>query len=192
MSRPCSQKVTLSLWCESQIFSSWTAVYVAITNYACDSQTQTNFKTNNEWANHAGSILLDYLDSDVDVIVVIVFFANSYTSYETTSEAPAKSHRSLWKRPPQDDTHRVMLNSAHWSRISQWLALTLLRDSHPLPTSHSPGSVSTRHWLAAFLLTFILRFPYFCFRTLVSVLQRFPLALVKIQPVVLCFSSNHC
>ena len=61
MSRPCSQKVTLSMRCESWIFSSWTAVCVALTDYACDSQTQTNCKTNDEWANHAGSHLLDLL-----------------------------------------------------------------------------------------------------------------------------------
>ena len=70
MLRPCSQKVTQSLQCESWMLGSRTAVSVAITNYACDSQTQT--KTNGEWANHAGSMLLECLDSDADASVVIV------------------------------------------------------------------------------------------------------------------------
>ena len=46
------------------ILGSRTAASVAITNYACDIQTQT--KTNGEWANHAGSMLLGSLDSDAD------------------------------------------------------------------------------------------------------------------------------
>ena len=33
--RPCSQKVTLSLWCESRILGSRTAVSVAITMHVC-------------------------------------------------------------------------------------------------------------------------------------------------------------
>ena len=40
--RPRSQKVTLSLWCEGWILGSRTAASITITNYACDSQTQTN------------------------------------------------------------------------------------------------------------------------------------------------------
>ena len=55
----------------------------------------------------------------------------------------------------------------------QYLALTSLRDSHPLPTRHihQPG-----HRQAAFLLTSVFPFPYFRFRTSVSALQCFPLA----------------
>ena len=70
MLEPCSQKVTLSVQCESRILGSRTAVSISITNFACDSQTQT--MTNGEWANHAGSMLLGSLDSDADVSVVIV------------------------------------------------------------------------------------------------------------------------
>ena len=70
MLRPCNQKVTLSLRCESRILGSRTAASVAITNCACDSQTQT--KTNGEWANHVDFTLLGFLGSDVDMGVVIV------------------------------------------------------------------------------------------------------------------------
>ena len=56
--------------CESQILGTSTAASVPITNYACDSQTQT--KTNGEQANHAGSMLLDSFDSVADENVVIV------------------------------------------------------------------------------------------------------------------------
>ena len=41
VSRPCSQKVTLSFRCESWILGSRIAASVATTNYACDSRTQT-------------------------------------------------------------------------------------------------------------------------------------------------------
>ena len=43
---------------------------VAITNYARDGQPKT--KTNGEWANHVGSMLLDSLDSDADASAVTV------------------------------------------------------------------------------------------------------------------------
>ena len=43
----------------------------------------------------------------------------------------------------------------------------VVRDSHRLATRHNHESVGTRHWWAAFFLTSILQFPYFCFRTLV-------------------------
>ena len=90
--RPCNQKVTLSLQCESWILHSWTAVCVAITNYACDSQTQTNCKTNDEWANHVGSVLLDSFDIDVDVSVVLVLRQWLYQlqnySRDTSKELP--------------------------------------------------------------------------------------------------------
>ena len=84
------------------------------------------------WANHVGSMLLECLDSDADTSVVIVLlqWLNQLQNY---------THRSLVTRPRQDYTHRVMLNdcvSARWSPMYQYLALTSLRDSHPLPTRH--------------------------------------------------------
>ena len=60
---------TIPAMCE-RILGFRTAVSVTITTYACDSQTQA--KTNGEWANHAGSILLGCLYSDADASVVIV------------------------------------------------------------------------------------------------------------------------
>ena len=58
---PRSQRVTLSLWCESRILGSRTAVSVTIdiTLYMTASECgliQT--KTNGEWTNHSGSLLL--------------------------------------------------------------------------------------------------------------------------------------
>ena len=60
---------------------------------------------------------------------------------------------------------RLQCVSARWNPMYQYLALTSLRDSHPLPTRHirEPGNVRR--------LFFSL--PYFRFRTSVSVL-RFP------------------
>ena len=58
--RPCSQKVTLSLQCESRILGFRTAASVGITNYGCESQPKCK------------TMLLDSLDSDADVSVVIV------------------------------------------------------------------------------------------------------------------------
>ena len=62
--------MTLSLQCLSQILGSRTAESISITNYACDSQTQT--KTNSEWIHNVGSMLPDSLDSDADADVSVV------------------------------------------------------------------------------------------------------------------------
>ena len=51
--------------------ASRTAVSVTITNYVCIWQPD-HTKTNGEWANHAGSMLLNSLNSDADASVVIV------------------------------------------------------------------------------------------------------------------------
>ena len=63
------------------ILGSRTAASVAITNYACDIQTQT--KTNGEWANHVGSMLLGSLDSDADesLFIVICQWFNQLQNY---------------------------------------------------------------------------------------------------------------
>ena len=83
---PCMlPKGDSSLWCESRILSSRIAASIAITNCTCDSQTQT--KTNGEWANHTGSMLLD-----------------CSTSNKTTPETLAYIHCSLGMRPSQDYT----------------------------------------------------------------------------------------
>ena len=71
---------------------------------------------------------------------------------------------SLGTRPRQDYTHRVMLNncvSAHWSPMYQYLALTSLRDSHPLQSRTFVNQVTDR------LLFFSLL--YFRFRTSISI-----------------------
>ena len=47
-----------------------TASSITITNYTCISQTQT--KTNSEWANHVGCMLLGSLETDADATVVVV------------------------------------------------------------------------------------------------------------------------
>ena len=77
----------------------WTAASTAITN---NGQTVSGPTI---------PVLLDFIDSDAEVSVVIVFFANGSTTYETTTETLAKSHHSLGMRPQQDYTHRVMLNN---------------------------------------------------------------------------------
>ena len=71
--------------------------------------------------------------------------------------------KNVWRRPL----------SARWSPMYQYLALTSLRGSHPLPTRNIRQSGPRQ---ATFLLTSVFPFPYFRFRTSVSV-QRFPLAL---------------
>ena len=70
--------------------------------------------------------------------------SDSQTQTKTNGECMGQpcglyAHRSLRTSPRQDCTHRVMLNdyvSARCSPIYQYLALTSLRDSHPLPTRH--------------------------------------------------------
>ena len=78
---------------------------------------------------HAGSMLLECLDSDADVSVVIVLHQwLRSTSNKTTQETLANSHCGLGMRPRQDYTH-IMLNncvSAHWDPMCQCLALTSL------------------------------------------------------------------
>ena len=101
-------------------------------------------KTNGEWANHAGSMLLDSLDSDANSSLVIQFFTIGSTSYKTTPETLAYRHCSLGMRQEEDYTHCVMLNncvSARWSPMCQCLSLTSLRDSQPLPTRYSRESL---------------------------------------------------
>ena len=109
----------------------------------------------------------------------------------------------LGMRPRQDYTRRVMANKCahgHQSPMCQCLALTSLRDSHPLPTRHIHEKVRCQALIDGFfflpyfcfhttvsVLWFqyfhfhttvsVLWFQYFRFRTSVSVLQRFPLAL---------------
>ena len=76
--------------------------------------------------------------------VLSQFFAKGSASYKTTPETLANIHHSLGMRPRQDYSHCIMLNdcvSARWSLMCQYLALTSLRDSHPLPTRHSCESV---------------------------------------------------
>ena len=106
------------------ILGSSSAASVAITNCACYSRRKS--KTNGEWANHVGSMLLDSLDSDADVSVVILLhqWLNQLQNYSRDS------HCSLRMRPQQDYTHYVILNT-----------LTSLRDSHPLATRHSRESI---------------------------------------------------
>ena len=113
--RPCSQKMTLSLQCESQILGSKTAANVAITMLVTESECgQTQTKTYGEWANHVGSMLLILLwqwcrckccHSSSPRI-----FTNGSTSYEMTPETLANSHHSLGMRPRKDYTDSVMLN----------------------------------------------------------------------------------
>ena len=95
-------------------------------------------------------------------------FVNGSTSYETTPETLANSCCSLGMRPRQDYSHLVVLTdcvSACLSPMCQYSALILLKDGHPLTTGHKCESV--RHWIltSSFLLTSVLQFPYFCFRT---------------------------
>ena len=126
------------------------------------------------WANHVGSMLLEYLDSDAARCECCRSSSPMPQPYKTSPETLANTHRSLGTSPRQDYTHRVKLNdcvSARWSPMYQYLALTSLRDSHPLPTRH------IREPIDGFSSESL---PYFRFRTSVSVLpfsfQRFPLA----------------
>ena len=130
-------------------------------------------QTVSAWANHVGSMLLECLESDADASVVIVVL--QWLNQLQNCSRDTNTHRSLGTRPRQDYTYRVMLNdyvSACWSPMYQYLALTSLRDSHPLPTRHICELGTDRQ------LFFSL--PYFRFHTSVSVLrfpfQRFPLA----------------
>ena len=105
------------------------------------------------------------------------FFSNGSTSYKTTPETLAR-WRSLETRPRQEYTHRVMVNDcviARWSPMYQYLALTLLRDSHSLPTRHirEPIGGFSSHFCIS---VSVLRFPF----------QRFPLAPTK--QLILAFS----
>ena len=93
------------MW-RARIFGSRTAASVAITNCACTCDSQTQTVSPHAWANHVGSMLLEYLDSDTDASVVIVkFFSNGSTSYKTT---------------PRDTSNNYQLNtcsiSSHESR----------------------------------------------------------------------------
>ena len=148
-------------------------------------------QTVSAWANHVGSMLLECLDSDADASVVVVILrlvsqarlslfprvrvwptrlfpngttraTNLYYSRDTSKYSP-----HLGTSPRQDYMHRVMLNdrvSARWSLMYQYLALTSLRDSHPLPTRHirEPIGGFSSHFRISFS---VLRFPF----------QRFPI-----------------
>ena len=90
-------------------------------------------------------------------------------------------------RPRQDYTHHVMLNgrvSTRWSLMCQYSALTLLRDSHPLPTRQSKALNTDRR------LFFSL--PYFSFCTSAFFtchqLSLYNYLLVPRKP---CNQSNH-
>ena len=146
--RPCSQRVTLSLWCESQILGSRTAAGVAVMMHVSAECGQT--KTIGEWANHVGSMLLifswqwcrcDYCHRSLSRIFT-KFWLNEFQNY--SRDRGKNSHHSFRMTPRQDLTHRVMLNnhvSARWSSMCQCLGLTSLGDSHPLATRHSHESV---------------------------------------------------
>ena len=67
----CSPKIRLSHLRNRVTF--WLQglnTHIRESNYACDSQPKG--KTNGEWANYVGTMLLDSLDSDADASVVIV------------------------------------------------------------------------------------------------------------------------
>ena len=105
------------------------------------------------------------------------FFSNGSTSYKTTPETLAR-WRSLETRPRQEYTHRVMVNDcviARWSPMYQYLALTLLRDSHSLPTRH------IREPIGGFSSHFCISVSVLWFPS-----QRFPLAPTK--QLILAFS----
>ena len=159
--RPCRQKGTQSLWYEPRIFGSRTAASVAID--MCMWQSDPN---QDKRANHVGSTLLECIGSDADASVVIVLrqWLNQLWNYSRDT-SKINTHRSLRTRPRQDCTHRVMLNdciSARWSPMYHYLVLTLLRDSHPLPTRH------IRELIGGFSSHFrisvsVLRFPFSVF-----------------------------
>ena len=118
-------------------------------------------QTVSAWANHVGSMLLECLESDAEESAVIVVPQWLNLSYKTGTQTQANTHCSLGTRPRQDYMHApchaslagqtltprvslaretsVMLNdcvSARWSPKYHHLALTSLRNRHPLPTRH--------------------------------------------------------
>ena len=135
--RPCSQKVTLLLQCESRILGCKTAASVTIDiTMPCDSWTQTK-PTNIEWANDVGFLAVMQHSSSPRIL------DNGSNSYVITPETLAKSHHSLGMRPWQDYTslhylwlytHRVMLTTVlvvtgAWC-ISVWLSHCLETVTH--------------------------------------------------------------
>ena len=112
--RPCSQRVTLTLRCKSWILEWRTAVSIAITINVTSSECgQIQTKTNGEWANHAGSMLLMFLwywgRCECCDSFSLRIFANGSTTYKTTQEILVNSHCTLGLRRKQDYTHCVML-----------------------------------------------------------------------------------
>ena len=64
--KPCSQKITQSLWYESRILASMTAVRVAIMKHVTASECgQTNTKNNGEWDNYAPDVLVTVMQMRV-------------------------------------------------------------------------------------------------------------------------------
>ena len=91
---PCSQRVTLSLWYESRILGSRTVASVTITIHVTVSECgQTQTKTNSEWANHAGSMLLmfswQWCRCKCCHSFSLRIFANGSTGFKTTPETLA-------------------------------------------------------------------------------------------------------
>ena len=166
--KPCRQKGAQSLRCESRIFVglrrvSLLQIVQIITVHVTARPNQR--QTVSAWANHVGSMLLGCLDSDADasVVVVLLQWLNQLRIQETLEN----TRRSLGTRPRQDYAHRVH-PSARWSPMYHYLALTSLRDNHPMPTRHirEPGA-DRRLFFSHFRTSVsVLRFPF----------QRFPLA----------------
>ena len=156
--KPCSQKVTQSVQCESRILGSRTTASITI---ACDSQTHT--KTNGEWASHAGSMLLECFDSYADASVAIVLhqWLNQQTpkmvlewdSDKTTLTISCKMIVSLESNVPVLGSHIALIQSPFAYKVQLWVS----------------NALDTDRRLFFSLL-------YFRFRTSVSVLQHFPLA----------------
>ena len=97
-----------------------------IVQCTCDSQTQT--VSPHAWANHVGSMLLEYLDSGTDASVVIVkFFSNGSTSYKTTprdtsnnyqlNTCSISSYESRARPILPEDIFQTSLTSLHVGRI---------------------------------------------------------------------------
>ena len=145
--RPCSQRVTLPLQCESWILGSRTAVSVTVMMHVTAWPVST--KTNGEWGNHAGSM-------------VLMFSWQWYRCKCCHNFSPRTSGSTSYKTTPKteiDYTHGVMLNSAHWSPVYTYLALTSPRDNQPFGYK----ALNTDRCFSSHFCTsiFVLLFPYF-------------------------------
>ena len=124
--------------CENRIVGSRTAASFTV---ACDSQTQV--KTNGEWAKY-----MDYVPGKSCQWCRCKCCHSSSPMAQPATKLLQRHSQILtvvleWDHN-KDYTHCVMLNncvSPRWSPKYQCLALTSLRDSYPLPTSHSRESV---------------------------------------------------